>query len=212
MNEITDMNRISRRDAIKWMLAASAAMSVLEAKRLGAAPVAKGYGTDPNLMDVYKSGELWPLTFTPEQRRTVAALCDVIIPADEKSPSASTLSVHDFIDEWISAPYPAQQSDKKEILEGLAWIEAASRKRFQKPFAELSDAQKHSLCDDINYEPKAKPGFERPAAFFAKFRNLTASGFYTTPEGMKDIGYVGNVPLTKFDGPPPEVLAYLKLG
>jgi len=37
------------------------------------------------------------------------------------------------------------------------------------------------------------------------------SAFYTTQEGMQDIQYVGNVPLTKFEGPPPEVLAYLKL-
>jgi hypothetical protein len=59
--------------------------------------------------------------------------------------------------------------------------------------------------------PKAKPPFAEAARFFTRFRDLTAGGFYTTPEGMKDIQYVGNVPLTKWDGPPPEVLAYLKL-
>jgi len=35
--------------------------------------------------------------------------------------------------------------------------------------------------------------------------------FYSSPQGMQDIQYLGNVPLTRFDGPPPEVLAYLKL-
>src|SRR6266446_1647143 len=105
MNEILESERMSRREALKWMLAASAAMSVLEARRLGAAPIAQGYGTDPKLMEVYDPGDLWPLTFTPQQRRTAAALCDVILPADEKSRSASELKVPDFIDEWISAPY-----------------------------------------------------------------------------------------------------------
>jgi hypothetical protein len=35
-------------------------------------------------------------------------------------------------------------------------------------------------------------------------------GFYTTPEGWRDIQYAGDVPLVTFEGPPPEVLAFLK--
>jgi hypothetical protein len=46
----------------------------------------------------------------------------------------------------------------------------------------------------------------RQAAHFARYRDLTAGGFYTTPQGRKDVRYVGNVPLPRFDGPPPEVL------
>jgi hypothetical protein len=208
--------RIPRRHAIKWMLTAAAAASVVETGSLGIASPEKalkahGYGGDPKLNEVYKPGDLWPLTFNEQQRRTAAALCDVIIPADDKSPSASELSVHDFIDEWISAPYPRQHSVRKTVLEGLAWIDRESKKRFKKFFAQLSDAQKISICDDVAFQPKAKHGFEKGAAFFANFRNLASSGFYTTPEGMKDLQYVGNVALTKFDGPPPEVLKYLKL-
>ena len=58
---------------------------------------------------------------------------------------------------------------------------------------------------------KATPEFQPAARFFKRFRDLTAGGFYTTPEGMKDIGYTGNVPLPEFAGPPPEVLAKLGL-
>jgi hypothetical protein len=119
--------------------------------------------------------------------------------------------VHDFIDEWISAPYPKQQADRKLVLEGLAWIDAQASKRFKKPFADLDEDSKRQICDEICYLPEAARKLKEPAQFFAKFRNLTTAGFYTTPEGMKDIQYVGNVALTKFDGPPPEVLAYLKL-
>jgi len=206
-----ELKRMDRREAIKWMLTA-AAVSALEGSGFAGPVAAKGYGTDPNLMDSYKPGSIWPLTLSPEQRRTVAALCDLIIPADEKSPSASELSVHDFIDEWISAPYPRQQADRKIVIEGLAWLEGESRKRYEKSFVDSTAEQKRQLCDDICYAPKAAARFKRAAEFFAKFRDLTASGFYTTPEGMKDIQYMGNVALTKFDGPPPEVLAYLKLG
>jgi hypothetical protein len=208
---MNEPQRMGRREAIKWMLAASATVSLLNFKSFGAGSVsAVGYGTDPDLMKDYQSGDLWPLTFTNDQRHALTALCDVIIPA-EKSPSAGSVGVPDFIDEWISAPYPNQQADRKEILEGLAWLDDESSKRFQIKFADLSDEQKHDICDDICFAPKAKPEFQTAANFFAKFRNLTAGGFYTTPQGWKDIQYIGNVPLAKFDGPPPEVLKHLNL-
>lgn len=207
-------SRLDRRDAIKWMLTAAASLAVLKRDGFSAdapAAPAKGYGTDPDLLKEYKPGDLWPLTFSDAQRRTAAALCDVIIPADAKSPSASALHVHEFIDEWISAPYPDQVRDKPVVLDGLAWIEAESQKRFQLGFADLVHKQQTLICDDICYSAKAAPEFKKAAQFFKKFRDLTSGGFYTTPEGMKDIGYVGNVPLDKFDGPPPEVLQKLGL-
>ena len=174
-------------------------------------PGGKGYGSDPNLMETYKPGDLWPLTFSAAQRETAATLCEVILPADANCSSAKQLGVHEFIDEWISAPYPRQQKDRPVILEGLDWLAAESKKRFQKGFAELSVAQQRQICDDICYEPKAERRFKQAARFFDCFRDLTCSGFYTTPEGMKDVGYNGNVPLTKYDGPSPEVLAFLNL-
>jgi hypothetical protein len=206
-----ELRRITRRESIKWVVVASATASLLRTRAFGANGAVRGYGQDPNLLETYKPGDLWPLTFTKEQRRTAAVLCDVIIPADDKSPSASRLGVHDFVDEWISAPYPRQQEDRKAILDGLSWLDSESKKRFKKVFVDLSDDQRRQICDDISFEPKAKPAMKKAAQFFARFRDLTAGGFYTTPEGMKDIQYLGNVPLTKFDGPPPEVLAYLKL-
>ena len=206
-------SRMNRREAIKWMLAAAASLAVLKRDGFAAeatATSAKGYGTDPDLLKDYKPGDVWPLTFNDQQRRTAAALCDVIIPADAKSPAASALHVHEFIDEWISAPYPDQAKDKPTVLDGLAWLDAESQKRFLMNFTDLVLRQKTAICDDICYTAKAKPEFKKAAQFFKKFRDLTSGGFYTTPEGMKDIGYTGNVPLDKFDGPPPEVL--LKLG
>jgi hypothetical protein len=205
---------MDRRNAIKWMLTAAASLAVLQRDGRAAeaaAPSGKGYGTDPDLLKEYKSGDLWPLTFTDAQRRTAASLCDVIIPEDSKSPSASALHVHEFIDEWISAPYLDQQRDRPIVLDGLAWIDAEAQKRFQADFASLVRKQQTMICDDICHVPNAKPEFKKAAQFFKKFRDLTSGGFYTTPEGMKDIGYVGNVPLATFEGPTPEVLKKLGL-
>ncbi|MEO6993429.1 MAG: gluconate 2-dehydrogenase subunit 3 family protein, partial [Lacunisphaera sp.] len=216
--------RPDRRTAIKWMLAAAASTTLLgrvghaatspadsptespahpTSAAASAAPVtAAGYGTDPDLVKTYKPGDVWPLTMTDAQRATAAALCAVIIPADASSPSAADLHVHDFIDEWVSAPYPNQTRDRPVIFDGLAWIEAEAQRRFSKNFTALSETEKTALCDDICFTEKAAPQFKQGAKFFARFRDLTASGFYTTPQGMKDIGYTGNTPLATFDGPP----------
>jgi hypothetical protein len=206
-----DSKRMDRREAIKWMLAAGATFSVLGGPSFGETGPVSGYGTDPNLMQVYKPGDLWPLTLTSEPHRSVAALCDVILPADEKSPSASELKVPDFIDEWISAPYAPQQADRQIILEGIAWLNDESVRRFAKRFDELNDSQKNQICDDIYSTQKAGPSLQKAAQFFDRFRDLSLGAFYSSPQGMKDIQYLGNVPLTRFDGPPLEVLAYLKL-
>jgi Gluconate 2-dehydrogenase subunit 3 len=209
--------RPDRRTAIKWMLTAAAATGLLgrvahAASAPKAAPVTgPGYGTDPDLTKPYQPGDIWPLTLTEAQRATTAVLCGLIIPADATSPSAAQLGVHDFIDEWISAPYPDQAADRVVILEGLAWIDAEAQRRSGRDFTALDAAGQAAICDAICSEKRAAPEFAAAANFFARFRDLTAGGFYSTPEGMKDIGYVGNVPLATFDGPTPEALKHLGL-
>jgi Gluconate 2-dehydrogenase subunit 3 len=206
-----------RRTTIKWMLAAAAAMPLwnheassdeLTAYR----SVPKGYGTDPNLGKLYQPGDVWPLTLTAAQRRTATSLCNIILPADGRSPSAASVGVVDFIDEWVSAPYPRQLQDRPVLLEGLAWMDAEALLRFEKYFNELDELQQHAICDDICYEANAQPKFARAAQFFSRFRDLTVGGFYSTPAGRQDLGYIGNVPLSKFDPPPPELLHKLGLG
>jgi hypothetical protein len=158
------------------------------------------------LLRIYAPEDLWPLSFTDGERRTATALCDVIIPADAGSPSASAVGVVDFLDEWISAPYAPQQQDRKLILGGLNWLDDEAARQFGCDFSQCDELQKSAICDAICYLPKAEPQHTEAARFFARFRDLTVGGFYTTPEGMRDIGYVGNVALAQFDGPPPEVL------
>jgi hypothetical protein len=212
-----DLPRLDRRTLLKWMLTATAALAVTNRLTLAATPApaavpgTKGYGVDPLLNKDYQPGDFWPLTLTDPQRRTAAALCGLIIPAEGAVPSAADLRVHDFIDEWISSPYPDQQGDRETVLAGLAWMDAEAQKRFGRDFAALEHPQMAAIADDICHAPDAKPELADGARFFARFRDLTASGFFSTPEGMKDIGYIGNMPLAEFKGPPPEVLQKLGL-
>ncbi len=219
-------DRVSRRAAMQWVMAAVAASTlpttgkglpvgrtVTPQEEAATQPALSvgGYGPDPKLVVTYKPGDLWPLTFTADQRRTVRALADTIIPADRLGPAGSEVGVVEMIDEWISAPYPQQRGDRPVILEGLAWLEVESRGRFTKSFADLTENQKRNICDDICFPATAKPSFKMAAHFFARFRSLSASAYYATPQGWKAIGYVGNVALEKFEGPPPEVLERLGL-
>ena len=204
---------MDRRTTIKWVLAASAAWPLLRnGAALGNAPVlARGYGTDPNLAVNHHAGELWPLTMTGPQRRLAGFLSDIIIPADEQSPSALEVGLVDFIDEWISAPYEAFQRDRGIVLGGFAWLDSDAARRFGKAFVELDSPARHAICDDICDESRAGIALRDAARFFALYRDLTAGGFYSSPAGRKDLSYIGNVPLASFDGPPPALLKALGL-
>lgn len=198
---------MDRRTTLQWMLAATA-LPLGAGATAAVKPAARGagYGTDPKLVKTYRSGELWPLSFSAAQRVTAAALCALIIPADEHSPSAADLQVQLFIDEWISAPYPRHRKDRLQILQGLAWIDREARQRFGRAFVAASEVQQQAIADDICWLPAAAPRFTTAARFFARYRDLTGSGFYTTPEGTRDLRFVGNQPSLSFDGPPAEVL------
>jgi hypothetical protein len=202
---------MDRRTTIQWMLTAATVAPTLGSFAFAGladarTPAARGYGTDPKLLDPNKPGVLWPLTFTKRQRVIATALSDLIIPADDASPSASAVGVVDFLDEWISAPYERQQADRKIVLAGFRWLDRQSAKRYSQPFASLDTAKQSAICDDICDAAKAEPRFAEAATFFARYRDLTAGGFYTTPQGRKDLQYVGNVALATFDGPPVEAL------
>ena len=95
----------------------------------------QGIGTDPNL---HKKEIPWPRVLTPEEKRIVTVLGDIIVPADEFGPAASAVGVPDFIDEWVSAPYPHQLKDRPLVLEGLAWMDAEALLRFEQYFAAVS--------------------------------------------------------------------------
>ncbi|HWD19511.1 MAG TPA: gluconate 2-dehydrogenase subunit 3 family protein [Verrucomicrobiae bacterium] len=214
MSEESFPPRLSRREALRWVAVATASTAFFSgaAFSAGAAPkTAQPYGTDPLLNDTYDPGAFWPLTLDAAQRRTLVAVCDLIIPADEKSPAASHVGVPDFIDEWISAPYPSQQAHRPVVLEGLKWLDEESRRRFGKLFHELTVTQQSEIADLVcAVEPK-DPSLRHMSRAFALLRSLTVGGYYTTPAGLKDLGFVGNVALPAFPEAPREVLQKLGL-
>ena len=170
----------------------------------------RGDAWDPDLLNPVVP---WERSLTEDELATLVVLCDVIIPADDRSPAASAVGAPDFIDEWVSAPYDGNRRDKVLVRGGLVWLDNESARRFGPGprFRDLTPEQHHAICDDICYGPDAAPEFQAASRFFDKVRDLTATAFYTTSEGMQDIQYVGNVPLPAWGPPPPEVLRHLGL-
>ena len=139
--------------------------------------------------------------FTPEEMATITVLADIIIPKDEVSGSASEAKVPDFI-EFIVKDMPAHQTPMRG---GLRWLDLQSLKRFEKRFTDIDPKQRLEIVDAIAYPNKATPELKQGVAFFSLMRNLTATGFYTSEIGIKDIGYMGNRP-NQWKGVPDEVL------
>ena len=178
--------------------------------QVGGNTLVAGTPTDPDLLS---SVIPWERVLSQDELDTLASLCDMIIPADDRSPSASQMGTHDYIDEWVSAPYDRMRRDRVLIRGGIVWLDREANRRFgpDQRFRNLTTDRKDQICADIAHVPDAAPGFEAGARFFGRVRDLTASAFWTTEEGMEDLQYIGNIPLERWDPPPPEVLEFLGL-
>ncbi|MFI5186084.1 MAG: gluconate 2-dehydrogenase subunit 3 family protein [Chitinophagales bacterium] len=153
--------------------------------------------------------------FTDHEMATITLLADIIIPKDEKSGSASDAKVPEFID-FIVRDMPQHQTPMRG---GLRWLDMQCLKRYEKSFVDCGHQQQMELVDDIAYpeikytdekgnkikKGKVKPGMDQGVAFFDLLRNLTATGFYTSEIGIKDVGYAGNTP-NQWNGVPGDVL------
>ena len=156
--------------------------------------------------------------FTPQEMATITILADIIIPKDDISGSASDAKVPDFI-EFIVKDMPEHQVPMRG---GLRWLDMHCFKRFEKAFTDCNHEQQIEMVDDIAYpvikdkngkvlsKRTIKPGYEQGISFFNLIRNLTATGFYTSEIGGKDVGYIGNVP-NQWNGVPADVLKQYNL-
>ena len=140
--------------------------------------------------------------FTPEELATITVLGDIIIPRDEVSGSASDAKVPEFI-EFIVKDQP---DFKTPMRGGIRWLDLECLNTYGKPFADCKHDQQMEMVDNIAWpKRKIKAGMGPGVAFFSLLRNLVATGFYTSPIGIKDVGYIGNQP-NQWNGVPDDVL------
>jgi len=147
-----------------------------------------------------------PKFFTAHEWATVRLLVDIIIPKDDRSGSATDVGVPEFMD-FIVNDQPGRQTAMRG---GLAWLDVECQQRFDKTFLACTDGQRRTVLDDIAWPQRATPAMSHGISFFNTFRDLTATGFWTTKVGMQDLQYMGNTFVGKWEGCPPEV--HQKLG
>jgi hypothetical protein len=163
-------------------------------------------GLEPHEIERLKKLKKEGAFFNEHERLTLIALADLIIPKDEVSGSASDAKVIDFID-FIVKDIPAHQVP---VRGGLKWLDLQCLNRYDHSFLGSNADQQIEILEEIAYPAKVKPEMRQGAVFFSRLRDLVATGFYTSQIGIKDIGYVGNVP-GQWDGVPKDVLAQYNL-
>jgi len=193
---------ISRRDAVQllavlpvaaflsWPTAEQEKVRRFVDKALGAAAEGNPYA---------------PKFFTPAEFRTARILADMIIPRDERSGNASDAGVPEFMDFTMND----RPSSQKWMRDGLAWIDAQSNTRFGKAFADATQSQREAILNDIAWPARASAARSEGVNFFNRFRDLTASGFWSSQIGVKDLKYQGNTFAVDWNGCPPAALQKL---
>jgi gluconate 2-dehydrogenase gamma chain len=139
--------------------------------------------------------------FDEHEMKTITVLVDIIIPKDDVSGSASDAGVPAFI-EFIAKDMPRHQVP---LRGGLKWLDIHCLNSHGKTFIDSNRDQQFALIDQIAFPEQAKPEMSQGVAFFNVLRDLTATGFFTSEIGIKDLGYAGNKP-NQWDGVPQEVL------
>ena len=139
-----------------------------------------------------------PKFFTAHEYATVRILVDIIIPKDARSGSATDAGVPEFMD-FLMGDEPTRQVAMRG---GLAWIDVECQERFDMRFRECTPEQRTAVLDDIAWPQRAKPQFMHGVAFFNSFRDLTASGFWSSKMGVDDLEYTGNVMVPEWTGCP----------
>ena len=166
--------------------------------------------------DEHEVGGSWfyqlPEVFDPHQFKTVCVLCDLIIPRDEHSGSATEAGVPTFLDDWIAfrTREDGNEDLKAEIFGGLIWLDREANRLFEKDFADASRDQQKQILDRIAYPHKAEADDRPWAHFFSEFRSLTVSGFFSSKMGVAALPYLGNTLVVEWKGCDPKVWAILE--
>ena len=197
------MSDIPRRDALKQLisapLAAGLAWTPAEARAARAgADAARQVATNSQTI-------FTPSFLTQHEYATVTTLTEMILPADDRSGGASSAGVPEFID-FMMLDQPDRQ---RTIQNGLSWLDTECRRRFDQSFVDCSDEERAGLLDDIAWPGRASETLEEGVRFFSNIRDLAATGFWTSREGIDDLQYLGNRYLSNWQGCPPDALAKL---
>jgi hypothetical protein len=191
-----DEGPVSRRNALKYLglLTASAAgrkflaswlpMQLVQGDERRASVTISGMHHE--IQEPEPVAKYSPQFFNPDEFRTVEILAAMIIPTDD-APGANEAQVANYIDFIVFSAAEFEPTLQKKWIDGLAFVERESQRRFSKAFREVDETKRVSLLTDMSAperDPKARhEGF----AFFSVLKDMTVEGFYTSKIGLIDV-------------------------
>jgi gluconate 2-dehydrogenase gamma chain len=190
---------VSRRDILKTITVAPAAALIPISPARGAAATPPSAAPEP-------SGEYQPKVFNPHEWKTLHVLSDLIIPADERTGSATQVGVPAYIDDMLNLRGGLL---KTEVLGWLTWADMECNRLYNHDFVDCSEAQQRQLLDRVAYPPKAAPEDANAVAAFNHIRDLVLGGFYSSKMGVQDLQYLGNQMVEDWQGCPENVTSRL---
>lgn len=200
--KVTDgATRIKRRDMLKVFSAVPAAALVPLGTVVAAPPKAPAGATAKAASGYQRK------LFNDHDWETIKVLSDLIIPADERSGSATQAGVPEFIDDWLDF---RGGRHKTEILGGLTWLDLECNRQFGHDFIDCTGPEQKKMLDRIAYPDKAAPDDLNYVAFFNHLRDLVVGGFFSSEQGVKDLPYLGNKVVPVWEGCPSNVLAQIE--
>jgi gluconate 2-dehydrogenase gamma chain len=190
---------ISRRDILKTLSMGAMATSVLRVIPAQAAEYAHHMVAAEKAAAA--TGVYTPKFFSPQQYKTLQALCQTIIPTDTDSGGAMEAGAPEFID-LLTSENPKYQL---RLGGGMMWLEAQCTDRYGKAYLDCAPEQQKEILDLIAFCKNAdkNPEISQGVEFFSFLREMTADGFFTSEIGIKYLGYVGNTYTLSFPGCPP---------
>jgi gluconate 2-dehydrogenase gamma chain len=192
---------MKRRDVVKGgaALAAAAMMPVTPAEAENAALY-----VEAALQGAAQGQAYVPKYFKPDEWRTIRVMVDLIIPKDARSGSATDAGVPQYMD-FFCTEYPSYAW----VRDALRWFDGFAYNTYQKSFYKCTDAERRALFDRVAWPAKAQADVRDGVAHFNRLRDFTASGFFSSQMGVKDLGYIGNVARPVWNGCPPEANRHL---
>jgi gluconate 2-dehydrogenase gamma chain len=183
------MSELSRRDLLQ-----SIALSVTLG---GLSPAAAQHVHSLAAEEKTSTGVYKAKALNPHEYHTLEKLADLIVPADDKSPGAVASGACEFIDLLAS-----QNPKLLEIYTGgIAWLDQAMRRRYSTDFVSAKPNQQTALLDLIAYRKNESSELGPGILFFDWARRMVVDAYYTSPTGIKTVGYLGNTSVSKFEIP-----------
>jgi gluconate 2-dehydrogenase subunit 3-like protein len=188
---------ISRRDVLRTLVVGAAAGSVLRV--IPAEAAAYVHETILNEKSA-AAGKYAPKYFSSAPYATLTALCDAIIPKDDRSGGAVEAGAPEFIDLLTSE----NEDFQLRLGGGLMWLDSFCTDRYANSYLACTPLQQKEVLDAIAFRRNAKtdPALSQGIHFFALLRNMTCDAFYTSKIGIDDLQYIGNTSVREFPGCP----------